>query len=273
MLSDTPLTPGSREQAARAMTSTRTPFWRRAVKGVDRGLVDDRVELHDDPGLVAEGGMLDLAVDELEEPRAEAVRRDEQPPERPLAREAGQDVEQVRDVGTELRPAAQQAEVRVQPGGLRVVVARPDVDVAAEPGALAPDDEADLRVGLQPDEPVDDVRAGLLQLAGPDDVRLLVEAGLDLDEDDDLLAALGGPDQVAHDRRVARRPVEGHLDRQDVGVVDRLGDEPLDGRDEALVGVVDEQVADPDRGEDVGRLVVVRRDEARRRRPASTARS
>ena len=117
-------------------------------------------------------------------------------------------------------------------------------------------------MGLQPDEAVDDVGARLLQLAGPDDVRLLVEAGLDLDEDDDLLAALGGPDQVAHDRRVARRPVQGHLDRQDLGVVDGLADEPLDRGDEALVRVVDEEVADPDRREDVGRLVLVGRDEA-----------
>ena len=86
-------------------------------------------------------GVLDLALDELEEPRAEAVRRDEQPAERPLARQAGQDVEQVGDVGADLRTAGQQAEVDVQARGLRVVVARPDVDVATQARALAPDDE------------------------------------------------------------------------------------------------------------------------------------
>ena len=69
------------------------------------------------------------------------------------------------------------------------------MDVPAQPRALAPDDERGLGVGLEPDEPVDDVGAGPLQLARPDDVRLLVEAGLDLDQDDDLLAALGRPDQ------------------------------------------------------------------------------
>ena len=178
---------------------------RGAVQGFDRRLVDERVELDDDPRLMAEGlGMVDLAVDELEEPRAQAVRRDEQPPERPLARQAGQDVEQVRDVGAELRPAAQQPEVGVQAGGPRVVVAGPDVDVAPQAGALAPDDQAHLRVRLEPDEPVDDVGARLLELARPDDVRLLVEAGLDLDENDDLLAALGGADEVAA-RSASRR--------------------------------------------------------------------
>ena len=36
-----------------------------------------------------------FALDELDEPRAERHRRDEQPPERALPRQAGQDVEQV----------------------------------------------------------------------------------------------------------------------------------------------------------------------------------
>ena len=158
---------------------------------------------------------------------AQAVRRDEQAPERPLARQPGQDVEQVGDVGADLRPAGQQAEVDVLPGRPRVVVAGPDVDVAAKPGALAPDDERRLGVRLEPDQPVHDVRPGALELARPDDVGLLVEAGLDLDQDDDLLAALGGPDERLDDRRVARRPVQRLLDGQDVRVVGRLGDEPL----------------------------------------------
>ena len=44
----------------------------------------------------------DLALDELEEPRPQAVRRDEQAAERALPREAGQDVEEIRDVCAEL---------------------------------------------------------------------------------------------------------------------------------------------------------------------------
>ena len=50
-------------------------------------------------------GMRDLALDQLEEARPQAVRRDEQPAERPLARQAGQDVEQVRHVGADLGAA------------------------------------------------------------------------------------------------------------------------------------------------------------------------
>jgi hypothetical protein len=82
-------------------------------------------------------------------------------------------------------------------------------------------------VGLEADQAVDDVRTGPLQLAGPDDVGFLVEAGLDLDQHDDLLAALRRADQRLDDRRIARRPVQGHLDGQDVGIVGGLRDESL----------------------------------------------
>ena len=238
---------------------------RRAVERLDDGHVDDRVELQDDPRRPAGRGVAHLAVDEVEETRPKAVRRDEQPAERALARQSGQVVEQVGDVGTELRAAGQQAEVDVQPGRLRVVVAGPDVDVAAQARTLAADDERGLRMRLEPDQAVDDVRAGAFQLARPDDVRLLVEAGLDLDQDDDLLATLGGPDERLDDGRVARRPIERLLDRQDLGVVGGLGDEPLDRRRERLVRVVDEDVPGADGGEHVGRLVLVGRDEPRRR--------
>ena len=165
----------------------------------------------------------DLALDELEEARAQAVGRHEQPPERALARQAGEDVEQVGHVRADLRAGGQQAQVDVQAGRLGVVVARPDMDVAAQARALASHDERDLRVGLEPDQPVHDVRAGALQLACPDDVGLLVEARLDLDEDDDLLAPFGGADERLHDRRVAGRAVEGHLDGQDVACRRRPG--------------------------------------------------
>ena len=64
--------------------------------------------------------------------------------------------------------------------------------------------------------------------------------------------------------RVARRPVQRLLDRQDVGIVGRLRDEPLDGRRERLVRVVDEQVARPDLREQVDRLAVLVRRQPRR---------
>ena len=50
-------------------------------------------------------------------------------------------------------------------------------------------------MGLEADEAVHDVDAGLLELARPHDVRGLIEAGLHLDEREHLLAGLGSVDE------------------------------------------------------------------------------
>src|SRR3954464_14616675 len=127
----------------------------------------------------------------------------------------------------ELLVAGEEPEVGVEPRRRRVVVAGADVDVVAHAVALATDDEDALGVRLERRVPVDDVDARLLQLARPLDVRALVEARLELHEADGLLAALGRPDQPGHERRVVARAVDGELDREDVGIADRLLDEAL----------------------------------------------
>jgi hypothetical protein len=63
--------------------------------------------------------------------------------------EARQEVEQVRDVVADLLVAGEQPEVRVQPRGLGVVVARPDVDVVADARRPPGDDEQALGVRLE----------------------------------------------------------------------------------------------------------------------------
>ena len=68
---------------------------------------------------------------------------------------------------------------------------------------------------LQPDEAVHDVRARLLQHAGPFDVGLLVEPRFQLDERHHLLAGFGGLHERRHDAGfVAAGPVERLLDRE-----------------------------------------------------------
>jgi len=80
-------------------------------------------------------------------------------------------------------------------------------------------------VGLESDEAVDDVHARLLELARPDDVVRLVEAGLDLDQRQHLFSRFGGVDQRLDDRAVARGAVESLLDREHVRVARRLLEE------------------------------------------------
>ena len=134
-----------------------------------------------------------LLLDLLDHERLQPARGDDQlAPLRQLA-VAGQVVEQRRGVLAEVGVAGEEAEVGVDAGGLRVVVAGRQVDVAADAVVLAADDQGDLAVRLQADEAEDDVDAGLLQLARPEDVALLVEPGLQLDDRGHLLAVVGGP--------------------------------------------------------------------------------
>ena len=200
---------------------------------------------------------LDRALDLLEDAVAHRRRRDQHLAVLGRAAVAGEEVEHLGDVGADLRVGGEEAEVGVEAGGLRVVVAGADVDVVAHLVALAAGDEDRLDVGLQAGDAVDDVDAGLLQRLRPVDVGLLVEAGLQLDHADRLLAAFGGADQGRDQRRVVAGPVHRLLDRQHVGVGDRLLDEALDRGGEGVVGVVDEDVALADRGEHVDRLVVL----------------
>ncbi len=193
-------------------------------------------------------------------------RRHQEPLELLLDRVAGELVEEAGEVLADLVVGGEEAEVLVEPARLRVVVAGADVAVVAEPALLLADHEGELAVRLQPDEPVDDVHAGLLELPRPADVGLLVEARLDLDEGEHLLAGLGRVDERLDDRAVARGAVEGLLDREHVGVGRGLLEEGDDARRERLVRVVQEHVAPRDGLEDVRRPVRLGRLELRMRR-------
>src|SRR5262245_28496763 len=109
--------------------------------------------------------VLDLTVDPLDEPSPYRLWGDQDSPVTGGATEPGQVVEQVCDVLGDDPVAGEQAEVLVQPGGLRVVVAGPDVHVASQPVGLVADNEGQLAVSLQADDAVHDVAAGVLQLA------------------------------------------------------------------------------------------------------------
>ena len=159
--------------------------------------------------------------DVLEQRLAERERRDEDLAETLRPAEAGDEVEEVGDVGGDVRVGGEQPDVLVDPRRCRVVVARADVDVALEAVTLAPDHERRLGVDLEIREAVDDVDARLLERAGPFDVPLLVEARLQLDDAHALLAVLGRLDQRRRERRVVARAVDGRLQRRHGRIVRR----------------------------------------------------
>ena len=134
-----------------------------------------------------------------------------------------------------------------------MVIAGAKVGVAADDIPFLADDQHRLGVGLESGNAVDDIDAGLAHEAGPLDVGGFVEAGLQLDDDGDLLAVLGGVDERGDQGGVGAGPVEGLLDRQGVRILGGLTEEIEDGL-ETVVRVVEQDVPLADVPEDVGLL-------------------
>src|SRR6185437_8040973 len=156
--------------------------------------------------------------------------------------EAGDEVEQVRDVGGDLGVGGEDADVLVDARRRGVVVARADVHVPSEFVAFATHDERRLRVDLHVREPVDDVHAGLLERPGPLDVAALVEASLELDEAEALLAVLRRLDQGRRERRVVARAVDRRLQRDDTRILRGGAHERLDAGRERVVRMLYDDV-------------------------------
>jgi len=108
----------------------------------------------------------------------------------------------------------------------------------------------DLEVG----EAVDDVDARLLERARPLDVALLVEARLELDDADALLAVLRRLDQRRRKRGVVARAVHGRLEGRDGGVLGGGAYEGLGARRERVIGMLDDDVGGRDLAEEVAVL-------------------
>ena len=98
------------------------------------------------------------------------------------------------------------------------------------------------------------LHAGAFEVARPADIGFLVEPRLQLDQRGHRFAGLGGFGERAHDRRVVRGAVERLLDGDDVGIAGGLLQELHDDV-EGFVGVMDDQVLLPDRGEDIAAMV------------------
>ena len=156
--------------------------------------------------------------DVLDQAPLEVERRDQQLAELLRAPESRYEVEEVGDVGGDVLVGGEEADILVGARRGRVVVAGADVHVAAQPVALAADDERRLRVNLHVGEPEHDVDARLLELARPLDVAVLVEAGLQLDDADALRPVLRRLHQRRREGRVGPGAVHGRLQGHDLGI-------------------------------------------------------
>ena len=198
--------------------------------------------------------MGDLAVDQVDHALAQIVGGHQEFVHAGELRDAGQDVEHGRHVRGQLLAGREKAEVGVEAGGGGVVVAGAEVGVAPDDLPLLPDDEHRLRVRLQSRDAVDHVHASLAHEASPLYVGRLVEARLEFDDHSHLLPVLRGLDERSDKRRVGAGAVEGLLDRQDMGVFGGLS-QKIEYRLEAVVGMLEQDIALADMPEDVGLFV------------------
>ncbi len=99
-------------------------------------------------------------------------------------------------------------------------------------------------MGLQPDQAVEDLHAGFLQIARPANIGSLVEAGLDLDHDGHFFFG-GGFDQRTYDGRIFAGAIERLLDRKNVWIVRGAFDE-ADNRAIGIVGMMQQEMFAPD---------------------------
>ena len=153
-------------------------------------------------------------------------------------------------VGADLFVRREQAEVGVELGRARVIVARRKVHIAPERALFAAHDEQHLRVRLVPDDAVDDVRPGFLEPLRPVDVRFLVESRHELHDRRDFLAAARRRDQDLHQFRFGAGAIHGLLDSDDVRIMRGLMEE-LHDRLERLERVMQQDVASAHRLEHI----------------------
>src|SRR5262245_46970373 len=212
-------------------------FARGRIHLLDQRRVGHAVELGDDSGGPAGLDVRDFAADHLGDRFAQVDRRDQQLAVLLLTRVSGQVVEQLRNVFAEILVGGEEPEVGVDARRDRVVVARAEVDVAAQLVLLLAHDERHLCMGLQSDQTVYDVDSGLLQSLRPLDVRLFIEAGFEFDQHRDLFAVLGCFNQRFDYRRILAHAVERLFDRQHVRVARGQAQEFVPRRERAVRGM------------------------------------
>src|SRR5438105_615745 len=166
----------------------------------------------------------------------------------------GQIIEQLVHVVGNDGVSRKDANIRVDAGGVRVIIARAGVHIAAKAIVILAHHQHDLAVSLESEHAVADMDAHSLELLGKRDIRCLVEARLQLDNNGNLLAIADSRLQVLDDSRVSRCAVERHLDRSHFRILAGLAQETFDRARKRLVWMNNEQPPSvADRVEDVAR--------------------
>ena len=163
---------------------------------------------------------------------------------------AGEIVEEIDDIVREHRVTGKQANVGIEAGGLHVVISGSDMDVAAQTASFLSDDQRCFGVCLKPAYAEGDMRSHALEFGGPVQIALFIEAGLDFHYAGDLFSMFRRADQRFYKRRIVADPVSGHLDRDRMGIICSGADEVFHAGFEAVVRMMNKDVAGLDGGKD-----------------------
>src|SRR5437763_6657013 len=141
------------------------------------------------------------------------------------------------DGAGDFRVSGEQADSGVDTRCGSVVVAGTEVDVAASYAVrVVAHQQRELTVSLQPNQAVEDLDPGILQIASPADVGGFVEASLQFHDCGDFLLS-GGGNQGRNDKRVLIGAIERLLDGEHTVIFGGGFDEGYD-RIESVEGMM-----------------------------------
>ena len=209
-------------------------------------MINQGVHLKNDPPVAMFALTLDLVTDHVHQALPQSNRGDQQRAVGGLATVGGEEVEEIHHIGGDVGAAGKQPQVGVDAGGAGVIVAGAHVDVAANALLFLTHHHRQLGMNLQPQQPIDNMHPGALHRLGPDDIVLLIEAGLQFHDRRHLLTLLAGVNERLHNGRVAANAVESLLNRQHMRVFGGSLDK-VNYRREGVVGVMQQHIALTDR--------------------------
>src|SRR5690606_21060380 len=182
------------------------------VQRIDDDRIDQRIHLHPYLRRATVARMLHFIGYVTKDAAAKRVRRQRHGHFSGWLRITGDEVEDLRHVPRDGGIAGEEGQVRIGARCDRMIVARSEVHIVAQPSVLAAHNQRHLGVGFQFQEAEHHLHARAFEVARPADVGLLVEASLQLDERGDRLAGFSGVYQGPHYGTVVGRPIKRLLD-------------------------------------------------------------
>ena len=175
------------------------------LAGADRvssmtALIDETVHFRNDPRGFTGTGLFGFSSNQSDKVFPQADRRQRQMMKFLWPGIARQQVKKLGEILAKAFSTSKESDIAIDSARADVVVAGGEVAITPNAVGFLPDYEADFAMGLIADQSIDHVSAYFFERSGPGDIRLLIEAGLKLDQDRYLFAGFGRAQQRLDDR-------------------------------------------------------------------------